>query len=215
MVFKVSLYTFALIMRDKILIAAVDLFLNFGFKSITMDDLANKLGISKKTIYLHFENKTTLVEASALHVFNEISYGIDCICELGKNPIEEIYDIKNFVMEHLKDEKSSPQYQLQKYYPKIYLTLRQKQFEVMHDCVRENLNRGIELELYRSTINIEFISRIYFNSMLAIKNKDLFPEKILTKKELMENFLEYHLRGICTPLGLETLNKIKTQINLK
>ena len=213
MVFKVSLYTFALTMRNKILIAAVDLFLNFGFKSITMDDLANKLGISKKTIYLHFKTKTVLVEASALHVFNEISHGIDCICELGKNPIEEIYDIKNFVMEHLKDEKSSPQYQLQKYYPKIYMTLKIKQFEVMHDCVRENLTRGIDLELYRDTINIEFISRIYFNSMLAIKNKDLFPEKILSVKELMENFLEYHLRGVCTTKGINILNKIKTQIN--
>lgn len=200
-------------MRNKILIAAVDLFLNFGFKSITMDDLANKLGISKKTIYLHFKTKTVLVEASALHVFNEISHGIDCICELGKNPIEEIYDIKNFVMEHLKDEKSSPQYQLQKYYPKIYMTLKIKQFEVMHDCVRENLTRGIDLELYRDTINIEFISRIYFNSMLAIKNKDLFPEKILSVKELMENFLEYHLRGVCTTKGINILNKIKTQIN--
>jgi len=213
LVFKVSLYTFALTMRNKILIAAVDLFLNFGFKSITMDDLANKLGISKKTIYLHFKTKTVLVEASALHVFNEISHGIDCICELGKNPIEEIYDIKNFVMEHLKDEKSSPQYQLQKYYPKIYMTLKIKQFEVMHDCVRENLTRGIDLELYRDTINIEFISRIYFNSMLAIKNKDLFPEKILSVKELMENFLEYHLRGVCTTKGINILNKIKTQIN--
>ena len=213
MVFKVSLYTFALTMRNKILIAAVELFLNFGFKSITMDDLANKLGISKKTIYLHFKTKTVLVEASALHVFNEISHGIDCICELGKNPIEEIYDIKNFVMEHLKDEKSSPQYQLQKYYPKIYMTLKIKQFEVMHDCVRENLTRGIDLELYRDTINIEFISRIYFNSMLAIKNKDLFPEKILSVKELMENFLEYHLRGVCTTKGINILNKIKTQIN--
>jgi len=213
LVFKVSLYTFALTMRNKILIAAVELFLNFGFKSITMDDLANKLGISKKTIYLHFKTKTVLVEASALHVFNEISHGIDCICELGKNPIEEIYDIKNFVMEHLKDEKSSPQYQLQKYYPKIYMTLKIKQFEVMHNCVRENLTRGIDLELYRDTINIEFISRIYFNSMLAIKNKDLFPEKILSVKELMENFLEYHLRGVCTTKGINILNKIKTQIN--
>lgn len=194
-------------MREKILLKAVDLFLNFGFKSITMDDIATKMGISKKTIYQHFNTKTTLVEASALHVFNEISKGIDCICELEKNPIEEIYDIKNFVMEHLKDEKSSPQYQLQKYYPKIYLTLRQKQFEVMHDCVKENLSRGIELSLYRNTINIEFISRIYFNSILALKNKDLFPEKTFSMKELMENFLEYHLRGICTSKGLEIINQ--------
>jgi AcrR family transcriptional regulator len=194
-------------MKDKILNNAVELFLTYGFKSVTMDDIANKLGISKKTIYLHFENKTKLVEATAMLLFSQISEGIDCICALEKNPIEEIYDIKQFVMQHLKDEKSSPQYQLQKYYPKIYKTLREKQFEIMHHCVSENLKRGITQELYRDTINIEFITRQYFNSILNLKDKDLFPENIFPMNTLMENFLEYHLRGICSKKGLEKLNQ--------
>ncbi|MGI9550098.1 MAG: TetR/AcrR family transcriptional regulator, partial [Aurantibacter sp.] len=104
-------------MKTKILEKATELFLNLGFKSVTMDDLAREMGISKKTIYSHFENKTHLVEACTLHLFNTISQGIDYICSLGKNPIEELYEIKKFAMLHLKDEKSSPQYQLQKYYP--------------------------------------------------------------------------------------------------
>jgi len=195
-------------MKEKILINAVDLFLTYGFKSITMDDIANKLGISKKTIYKHFTNKTKLVEASSLLVFDQISKGIDCICELEKNPIEEIYDIKQFVMKHLKNEKSSPQYQLQKYYPKIYKTLKQKQFEVMDNCVKGNLERGIKQELYRKTLNIEYISRQYFNSILNLKDKDLYPENLFPMNELMENFLEYHLRGIVTQKGLQKLTTI-------
>ena len=131
-------------MREKIIHKSADLFLSYGFKSVTMDDIANALGISKKTIYLHFDNKTKLVEATTLSMFNIISHGIDCICALEKNPIEEIYDIKRFVSEHLKDEKSSPQYQLQKYYPKIFNSLKNKQFEVMYQCVNTNLNRGIK-----------------------------------------------------------------------
>lgn len=114
-------------------------------------------------------------------------------------------------MDHLKYEKSSPQYQLQKYYPKIYATLKNKQFEVMHSCVNDNLKRGINKGLYRDTINVEFITRIYFNSMLAIKDKDLFPLKIFSMNMLMENYLEYHLRGICTEKGIETLNNIITK----
>ncbi len=197
-------------MRDKILLSATDLFLNYGFKSVTMDDIANALGISKKTIYLHFDNKTKLVNASTMHLFEFISQGIDHICSLEKNPIEEIFSIKQFVMEHLKDEKSSPQYQLQKYYPSIFNTLKSKQFEVMQACVIENLNRGINLELYRKSINVEFISRIYFSLMLAIKDKELFPSNEFSMPMLMENYLEYHLRGICTPKGLEFLNKFIT-----
>jgi len=185
-------------MREKIIHKSADMFLTLGFKSVTMDDIANALGISKKTIYQHFDNKTKLVETTTMYLFDMISHGIDCICALEKNPIEELYDIKRFVMEHLKDEKSSPQYQLQKYYPKIYSTLKQKQFEVMHECVKENLNRGIMQGLFRDTIDVEFIVRIYFNSMLAIKDKDLFPLKIFSMNMLMENYLEYHLRGICS-----------------
>ena len=193
-------------MRDKILIGASDLFLSYGFKSVTMDDIANKMGMSKKTIYQHFTNKTKLVEATTLFVFEFISKGIDQICALEKNPIEEIYSIKQFLMEHLKDEKSSPQYQLQKYYPKIYNTLKSKQYEVMKSCVINNLNRGVELGLYRNDIHIDFIARVYFNAMLALKDKDLFPNHQFSMNMLMNNYLEYHIRGICTPKGLNNLD---------
>ena len=159
-------------------------------------------------IYQHFDNKTKLVEATTLAMFNIISHGIDCICELEKNPIEEIYDIKRFVSEHLKDEKSSPQYQLQKYYPKIYKSLKKKQFDVMYQCVKANLDRGIALGIFRDTIHVDFITRIYFSCMLAIKDEDLFSKKTFSMNMLMENYIEYHLRGVCTNKGLEHLDKI-------
>jgi predicted DNA-binding protein YlxM (UPF0122 family) len=195
-------------MRDKIISNASELFITYGFKSVTMDDIANKQGISKKTIYQHFDNKTKLVEATTMHMFEIISHGIDCICKLGKNPVEELYDIKSFVMLHLKDENSSPQYQLQKYYPKISATLKKKQFEIMQECVTDNLKRGVDNNIFRPEINIDFISRIYFNSMISLKDQDLFPLNNFSMNMLMNNFLEYHLRGICTPNGLVILNKI-------
>ncbi|GAB4161630.1 MAG: TetR/AcrR family transcriptional regulator [Winogradskyella sp.] len=193
-------------MREKIIHKASELFLSLGFKSVTMDDIANELGISKKTIYVHFPNKTKLVEATTLHVFETISCGIDHICGLQKNPIEEIFEIKRFVMDHLKDEKSSPQYQLQKYYPRIFSSLKAKQFEIMQGCVVENLNRGIAMGLYRSNLDINFISRIYFNCMVILKDQELFPLKNFSMNNLMENYLEYHLRGICTSKGIDHLS---------
>ncbi len=199
-------------MREKILLKSADMFLNYGFKSVTMDDIAQNLGCSKKTIYQHFDNKTKLVEATTLYMFDIISHGIDCICELEKNPIDEIYEIKRFVMDHLKDEKSSPQYQLQKYYPKIFDTLKSKQFEVMYECVRENLQRGITMGVYRESLNIEFVTRIYFNSMMSIKDKELFPLKHFSMNELMELYIEYHLRGICSEEGLEYLEKYQSTL---
>ena len=207
-VFKVSLVHLRTIMKEKIINKASELFLTLGFKSVTMDDIANELGISKKTIYVHFPKKTDLVESTTMHMFGAISHGIDCICALKKNPIEEIYDIKNFVRDHLKNEKSSPQHQLQKYYPRIFETIKQKQFELMDECVKENLNRGIELKLYRSNLNIDFISRIYFNTMVAMKDPKLFPLNYFSMNTLMDNFLEYHVRGISTENGNKILNDI-------
>ena len=115
------------------------LFSKYGIKSVTMDDIAGKMGISKKTIYAHYTNKTALVEGSSMHLLKLISGGIDHICSLEKNPIDELYEIKKFVMVHLKNEKSSPQYQLQKYYPKLHDSLRNIKFEMMQDCVIENI----------------------------------------------------------------------------
>ena len=198
-------------MRENIINKATELFLTLGFKSVTMDDIANELGISKKTIYVHFENKTKLVEATTLEMFDLISRGIDGICLLDKDPIEEIYDIKKLVLEHLKEEKSSPYHQLQKYYPKIFNSLRSKQYGLMEDCVAGNLNRGIALGLYRDNMQVEFISKIYFTCIMALKDNQLFPLTNFSMASLMNHYLEYHVRGICTPKGLEVLIRINNQ----
>nr|WP_298990706.1 TetR/AcrR family transcriptional regulator [uncultured Polaribacter sp.] len=192
-------------MEQKIVEKSTELFLNLGFKSVTMDEIASALGVSKKTIYKYFNNKTDLVNAVTNHVFDSISCGIDHICHLNMNPIDELFSIKRFVMEHLKDEKSSPQYQLQKYYPKIFLSLKKKQFEVMQECVIDNLKKGIELGLYRPNIDLEFISRIYFNGLTGIKDNDMFPLKNYSMKTLLNFYYEYHLRGICTAKGIKQL----------
>ena len=195
-------------MKEKILKKAIDLFINFGFKSVTMDDIASEMHISKKTIYSHFNNKTKLVEAATFSVFETISNEINCICELEKNPIEELYEIKKSVMLHLKNEKTSPHYQLCKYYPEINDSLKKKQFELMQSCVVNNFERGIVMGLYRTNLSEEFVSRIYFLGVTGIKDENLFPTKVFKKTEIMDNFLEYHLRGIITKEGLYTLNTI-------
>ena len=195
-------------MRNLIIEKAGELFLNLGFKSVTMDDLANELGISKKTIYTHFPNKTALVKECTMQLFVNICAGIDDICALGKNPIEELYEIKHFVTVHLKDEKSSPQYQLQKYYPAIYANIKAKQFDRMEECVIDNIKKGLDLGIYRENLNVDFISRIYFSGVTSIKDDNLFPVTKFPKKKLIDDYLEYHLRGIVTPKGRTILNKI-------
>jgi predicted transcriptional regulator len=195
-------------MKEQVLEKATELFLTLGVKSVTMDDLANEMGISKKTIYNHFENKTKLIEEITTHLFCSISAGIDTICALDKNPIEELLEIKKFVMQHLRDEKSSPQYQLQKYYPKIYASIRTKQYEMMQHCVVNNVRKGIGMGIYRENLNVDFVSRIYFSGVISIKDHLLFPQEMFATNKLQDDFLEYHLRGIITPEGRKFLNQL-------
>jgi AcrR family transcriptional regulator len=198
-------------MREKIIQKSAELFLTLGFKSVTMDDIANQMAISKKTIYVHFANKTKLVEAVTFEVFANVCEGIDSICDTSPNPIKQLYDIKIFVMQYLKNEKTSPQFQLKKYYPQIYQRLHLKQFEKMHESVQESLQNGIDTELFRSDINVDFISRMYFNGMTGIKDDSYFPSELYNMEYLMESLLEYHLRAIVTDKGLQILNKFITK----
>ncbi len=130
------------------------------------------------------------------------------ICVLNKNPIVEIYEVKALVMEQLKGEKNSPQYQLQKYYPKIFETLKQKQFESINECITGNLQKGIDQGLYRNEIDINLIKRLYFNGIMGIKNVELFPTNEFSSTYLMNSYLEYHIRAIATIKGIKILNKI-------
>ena len=197
-----------IIMREKIIDKATEMFLNLGFKSVTMDDLAHEMGISKKTIYSHFKNKTDLVQQTTATMSNLITCGIDNIVALQKNPIEELYEIKKFILTHLKSERSSPLYQLQKYYPKIYTSLMEVQFGCTHRCVAKNVKRGMDMGIYRDNLNVEFVSRIYFTGITSIKDNNMFPSEIFKKSELLDFYLEYHLRGIVTPKGRKILNSI-------
>ena len=193
-------------MKDNIISKSEELFLSLGFKSVTMDDIANAMGISKKTIYAHFANKTELVEVVTFSILDHISEGIDKINTASINPIEELYDIKLFVMNYFRNERVSPQYQLKKYYPQIFERLQIKQFEKMHSCVENSLKMGINTGLFRPDIDINFISRMYFNGMTGIRNISIFPETLFDKNYLFESYLEYHLRAIVTKTGLNLLN---------
>lgn len=192
-------------MKEKIINKATELFLKLGFKSVTMDDIASEMAISKKTIYTHFKNKTALVKQCTFSVMESITSGIDQICALDKDPIEELFEIKKFIMQKLDNDQSSSQYQLRKYYPEISKKLHQNQFEKMMECTRKNIKRGVDQGLYRSNLDSDFIGRLYFLGMTGIKDQTIFPIEKFSAKFITEEYLEYHVRGIVTEKGLLTL----------
>ena len=211
---KVSFSTFAAKsaeMEDRILGKAAELFINNGVKSVTMDEIARELGMSKKTIYTHFETKTQLIEATSLFIFERNAGAISEIKSRKINPIGELFTIRNFILLTLRADRSSPEFQLKKYYPEIFAKLRAKQKSLVESSLLDNIRRGIAEGVYRQGLNETFIARMYFIGMTGIKDQVIFPQELFGSEELTELFLEYHLRAIVTAQGLEILNSfIKT-----
>jgi len=197
-------------MKSTIIEKATKLFLQLGFKSVTMDDLAVSLGISKKTLYIHFENKHQLVKEVAHSIFEKVTRDIIKIKDGTSNPIEELHCVKMEAMKYLGSEKTSPNYQLQKYFPKIYEDLKTKEYQYLGELVKNSLQNGIDTDLFRAEIDVEFVSRLYLNGMRGIRDIEIFPIEQFKIEELFENYLDYHLRAIVTPKGLKSLTLFKS-----
>ena len=197
-------------MKSTIIEKATKLFLQLGFKSVTMDDLAVSLGVSKKTLYIHFENKHQLVKEVAYSIFEKVTRDIIKIKEGTSNPIEELHCVKMEAMKYLGSEKTSPNYQLQKYFPKIYEDLKTKEYQYLGEMVKSSLQNGIDSGLFRTEIDVEFVSRLYLNGMRGIRDIEIFPIEQFKIEDLFENNLDYHLRAIVTPKGMKSLTLFKS-----
>lgn len=200
-------------MKEKILNKAVDLFLSFGFKSITMDDIAKEMAISKKTIYKYFRNKVDLVKASTIFIHQTMDTRINEIVQKNFNAIEENFAIKNLFKELFKKSKTSPMYQLKKYYPKTYTYLMEHEICTFKDCVMENLKKGIKEELYRRDIDKEMVIKLYFTLVFEAYEGDLYGNKMEDVMKTELKILEYHTRSIATAKGIKILDQ--QLINLK
>ena len=197
-------------MKSIIIEKATTLFLQLGFKSVTMDDLAVSLGISKKTLYIHFENKHQLVKEVTYSIFEKVTKDIIKIKKGASNPIEEFHCVKIEAMKYLGNEKTSPNYQLQKFFPKIYEDFKTKEYQYLGKLVKSSLQNGIDLGLFQNDIDVEFVSRLYLNGILGIRDIEIFPIEQFKIEDLFEKYLDYHLRAIVTPKGLKSLILFKS-----
>ena len=198
-------------MKEKILQKAGEMFLNLGFKSVTMDDIASQMAISKKTLYKYFSNKASLVQESVFLIQDTAAQAIELIKSNKYNAIEEEFAIKAVFKEILKNAKDSPMFQLRKYYPETADELKNKERCIFSDCNTDNLNKGIEQGLYRSDIDVELTSQFYFTLIFGVFESDAFGTEAQKLVEMEYKVLEYHIRSIATEKGLEELEK---QLNI-
>lgn len=196
--------------KDRIATKAHELFLRYGIRSISMDEIAAHLGISKKTIYQFYEDKDSLVEAV---IDIEIQMNMkDCsLClEQSDNAIHEVFLAVDMVQEMLKGMNPSIIFDLEKYHPKAFRKMNEHKNDFFSRITKENIERGMREGLYRSDINADIMSRFRVGTMFMI----LAPDMLLSKynpavilREMTENFLF----GMATTKGTELIQQYKQQ----
>jgi hypothetical protein len=191
-------------MESKIIEKASELFLKLGFKSITMDDIACEMCISKKTIYKYFSNKEQLIVKSTTLIHNQIHESISLICEKNHNAIKENFEIRKMFSEMFQNSENSPLFQLKKYYPNIFTTVTQREINQCSQWFRQNILKGIQTGLYRKDLNVEVYVKFYYTLMISIH------ETTETEREtqiLELQALEYHIRAMATDMGIKELEQ--------
>lgn len=189
--------------KERILKAAEELFLKFGIRSVTMDEIASELGISKKTIYLHFEDKDAIVHEMATNRMSHEQGVCERIYEEAENPIHEV--VKE--IEILKKEAATFNpviiYDLKKYHPKTWAVFQQHKQTIFLDITRRNLQEGVKQGLYRPEINIEILSRLRMEEFDFAFDPSVFPNNTFNQFEVHKTFIDHFLRGVVTEKGLK------------
>jgi TetR/AcrR family transcriptional regulator, cholesterol catabolism regulator len=192
----------------KLILAKVrELYMKYGIKSITMDDVSRELAISKKTLYQYVSDKDDLVR---LFIENEIERKqeelIKCF-QVRYNAIEELFEISVFMNKLARDQNPATEYDLKKYYPHHYQRIVETRRERMYKYILLNLKKGKQEGLYREDMDEDVIAKLYLSRSENIHFNELFTVEEFTSIKLFTELITYHVRGIATKKGIIVLEK--------
>lgn len=188
-------------MKERILTRATELFLQYGVKSITMDEIATQLGISKKTIYQFFSDKDELVLIVFNNFINSTITGCEASKESAENAVMEVVKLMNYVLSLFNSINPVMLYDLEKFHPKTYSVFLKYKNEYLYNSVAGNLKKGIEEGLYRENLNIDIVTKFRIGSMVLAFDQQLFPSGRYNFVEIHRLFIENYLYGISTLKG--------------
>lgn len=197
--------------QDRIAFKAHELFLKYGIRSVSMDEIATQLGISKKTIYQFYADKDALVDSVIDIVVNENASKCCMQKETSENPVHEVFVAMEMVREMLRTMNPTIVYDLEKYHPAAYKKLNDHKNKFLYKQITENLEKGIAMQLYRPDINVEVLARFRLASVFLLFSPDIFPPGRHDLSTVMEEVTIHFLYGITTPKGQKLILKYQQQ----
>lgn len=202
-------------MKEDISIKAANLFFSYGLKSISMDDLAKKTGLSKKTLYRHFVDKNELVDDVADYLIESHQQAFTYCATHSKEAVEELFMQNERTLSSLPNVNLPFFFDLQKYYPGIWNKIVMYKKEFLLPCLQANLQRGINEGLFRTEIDIAFTAEIRMQQIDSIFNRDQFSSYVQRPLQLQRDLTLFYLHGITTTKGKAFITKYLKSKNEK
>jgi AcrR family transcriptional regulator len=203
------------IISERIKQKAHDLFMQYGLRSVSMDDIANGLGISKKTIYQYYADKDELVD----EVVNSIiGYNQSCCDEdikNAENAVHEIFLAMEFMMEIFRSMNSSLLFDMQKYHPKAFQKFSKHKNDYLYGVIKDNLLRGIREELYRPDIKVDILARYRVESVTLPFHPDFHMKVKSGLAEIEEELALHFLFGLVSQKGYKLTLKYQQERSKK
>lgn len=200
-------------MKERIQEKSRELFDRYGIKSVTMDDIASNLGISKKTIYQSFADKDALVDA----VFNlQMTQNKEqCLHDqqIAENAVHEIFLAMDMISELLACMHQNILYDLEKYHPAVFKKFIQYKTDFIGKIIVNNLTKGKAEGLYRQELNVDIITKMRLYTMMLSFNPELYPGSKYNLLEVEYEIIYHFLYGISTAKGIKLIEKYKQKRN--
>lgn len=177
------------------------IYLKYGIKSVTMDDLANHLGISKKTIYKYFDDKNDLIVTMIKRTLEFEEKMCFKIQHHTDNALEALIQISRMVIERINNVNPAIFYDLKKHHNEAWKILEDHKWNFVLNAIQKNINRGIEEKWYRDDLNIEIISRLYVATFDTMINTDVYKWPDFQFHDLFKEIMRFKLHGLVNENG--------------
>lgn len=190
---------------------AGQMFMRYGIRSVSMDDISVALGMSKKTLYQHFKDKDELVEAIIVQHNDQIK--VDCLQsrELASNAVEEVFLTMDRVTAHMGTVNPAVMYDLHKFHFHSFQKFQEIKTQFLFNVTRDNMERGMKEGLYRADLNVDVLSKFRLETMMIPFNIEQFPSAKYNLLDVTRVILEHWIYGIVTPKGFELIHQYKKQ----
>lgn len=193
--------------QEKWLKRVEEMFLRYGIKSITMDDVACELGISKKTLYTFVESKDDLVKKVLENHINGEKEMFDWMSKQAQNAIEEMFIVMEMNALQMAQMTSNIVYDLQKYHRAAWEIMEGFQKGFLYQVVRANLERGVQEGLYRPDFDLDIVTKLHIATSFQIFDEGYFPQNTYKKEIVFREYLLHYLYGIASEQGLKLIKE--------